>query len=57
MYTTGAGTGETDPVTVSVLPWLIDVAGRSSPTRAIEVTATDELTLLGEPVAGKVTHR
>lgn len=57
MYTTGAGTEETDPCTDRYLPRVTDVAGRLSTTRAIEVTATDGLILPGAPVAGEVTQR
>lgn len=37
--------------------WVIDVAGRFSKARAVEVTATESLTLLGAPVTGEVKQR
>jgi len=41
MYTTGDRTEESDPETFRYLPRVIDVAGRRSTTRAVEVTFTE----------------
>jgi hypothetical protein len=57
MYTTGAGTDDTEPFTDRYLPRRTEEAGRFSKTCAVGVTATDLLVLVVAPTPAELTHR